>query len=255
MFVIYVCILIKGINYHVFLSFQMCIADFAVKNFKSLPRKKIKELVENMQVLIEGLKPSFLWDICGAHVDELKNFIADLNNALIISESFVLLIINELDYLIGRKSLLMSQIELCFSDQIMFIVSSTKLLCLSSLPNVQSMIQYVRQSLQVLEDGNILELKLDSTWDGSTLFGLACGFPLIYHYHNTEKSDFSSTNLLKVQVKRNEHIVASWTAPVQIFSTSHLAKTIKEDWKYKFSKNKAYSISETTTIVLQSMVM
>ena len=129
MFVIYVCILIKGINYHVFLSFQMCIADFAVKNFKSLPRKKIKELVENMQVLIEGLKPSFLWDICGAHVDELKDFIADLNNALIISESFVLLIINELDYLIGRKSLLVSQIELCFSDQIMFIMSSTKLMC------------------------------------------------------------------------------------------------------------------------------
>ena len=239
-----------------FLSFQMCIADFAVKNFKSLPRKKIKELVENIEILIEGFKPSFLWDICAVkNVDELKEFITDLNNALIISEPFVLLIINELDYIIGRKTLLLSQIELCFSEQIMFI-TSTKLLCLSSLPNVQSMIQYARQSLQDLEDGNIiLELKLDPAWDGSAFFGLACGFPLIYHYNHTEQSDFSSTNLLKVQVKRNEHTVASWTAPVQIFSTSHLAKTIKEDWKHKFSKNEAYSISETTTIVLQSMVM
>merc|ERR1719510_886036 len=129
-----------------FSSFQM-IADFAVKNFKSLPRKKINELVENIQVLVEGFKPSFLWDICAVDVNELKEFIADLNNALIISEPFVLLIINELDYLIGRKQLLMSQIELCYSDQIMFI-TSTKLLCLSSLPNMQSMIQYARKCLQ-----------------------------------------------------------------------------------------------------------
>ena len=110
-----------------FLSFQM-IADFAVKNIKSLPRKKIKELVENIQVLVEGFKPSFLWDICAVNVYELKEFIADLNNALIISEPFVLLIINnpsaDADYLIGRKTLLMSQIELCFSDQIMFITST-----------------------------------------------------------------------------------------------------------------------------------
>ena len=233
------------------------IAAIAIKCLKNIPCKKLKLLVENITVVIEDFKPSFLFDICAVNFADLSNMIRELNDAVITKEPLILLSIgNEegredfCDYLIGKKSCMIAAIENCISERIMIIDSSLENKSpvtrkLSELPKLHSMLIYIKSILENPKNGSsFISIRLNTDWSGTTLFGVLLGFPVTY-YCNSENNNLSYVDLFQVVVKHNFEPVAQWTIPL-CFVDNHNFQERLNIWKNGLPTSSGFLISENT---------
>ena len=233
------------------------IAAIAIKCLKNIPCKKLKLLVENITVVIEDFKPSFLFDICAVNFADLSNMIRELNNAVITKEPLILLSISNeegredfCDYLIGKKSCMIAAIENCISERIMIIDSSLENKSpitrkLSELPKLHSMLIYIKSILENPKNGSsFISIRLNTDWSGTTLFGVLLGFPVTY-YCNSENNNLSYVDLFQVVVKHNFEPVAQWTIPL-CFVDNHNFQERLNIWKNGLPTSSGFLISENT---------
>lgn len=156
--------------------------------------KNISDISINLIGLIVGLKPSVLWDFCSVDVEKLKTIIGHIfeeeTHRLGIVEVNGDLFVCELATLVRHLK------HSAESPPVIIDVSKDNpSACLANCGTVNlvkkmtlSVIEQIEEVGKATELTSI-ELKLDSSWNITTLYGLFLGFPALYWFNHLKSSD------------------------------------------------------------------
>jgi hypothetical protein len=100
---------------------------------------------------------------------------------------------------------------------------------------------------------DVIDIKLESNWNGCSLFGILLGFPCVYYYEVFESNDqncLSYAQLIQIQGFQYDRVVASFTVPKVIYDNSDSnVNQIIEKWRERFEK------TSQETVTFPSIVM
>lgn len=156
--------------------------------------KNISDISINLIALIVGLKPSVLWDFCFADVEKLKALlklafeeethklgIVQVNGDLFVCELAAL--VRHLKHSVQKPPVIVD------------VSKENPSACLANcgtVNKVQEMTNSVIEQLQELGQSKelaVVELKIDLSWNITTLYGLLLGFPVLYWFNHLQSSD------------------------------------------------------------------
>ena len=85
---------------------------------------------------------------------------------------------------------------------------------------------------------DVIDINLDTNWNGCSLFGVILGFPSVYYFDTDcgNKNFLSYVELVQIKAFQKNKLVSSFTVPEEIFKGSQDTKQIIEKWKENFEQ-------------------
>lgn len=209
-------------------------------------KKKTKEIIENTDAVIANVKPGFLFDLCACDESILSSFIREVNK--LREAELILVSIDESHlFIVNSKEAIIAILKKALSSEVVFVdisseLSEPKIIAnLSDLPDVEEMLCKVAKA--GLNEKEILKIELEPGWNGCTLFGILCGFPIVYVYdvRSSTENCLSSVDLLKIQALQNGVVISSFTVPNNLVNASLKAKL--SQWKEQFEVTEESRVS------------
>ena len=133
-----------------------------------------------MAVCKDKVRPAFLFDVCSCSSSQFANFVSDLK--LEIREMELISISFDFHHFLAIKGELLKALAI---EDVKFIDISEDIPVLVSLhqsPSIRTMLSSVRDTLLNNVSDQHHDLHLASDWNGSTLFGVLCGYPYVYYF-------------------------------------------------------------------------
>ena len=98
---------------------------------------------------------------------------------------------------------------------------------------------------------DVIEINLESNWNGCSLFGVLLGFPCVYTYDTNcgDKNCLSYLELVQIQAFQYQKLVASFTIPQQIYDANSDLKVAIEEWKGKFHETSQEVVSFPSVVM------
>lgn len=220
----------------------MLLQDIVSRHFRRLHARKQKEIVENVQVVVDQVKPSYLFDACAVTEECLQEFVLELKRHFppvklvkVVNEDF------GCDFFIGHHMAMLQAINKAMHGETYFIETP---LPMDILRNVFSVIQEAK--------GPFVELE-PSGGQGPAIYGVLLGFNFVYCQPVEQSHELSK--LIHVKATRNNVVVSSFTVPQDLIASNTSARASLDKWKLTMSSKACMTVDEIEVTSGASMSM
>lgn len=200
--------------------------------------KLLQDIHEQIKAVVQGLKPAFLFE-GRASEQMLGRFVNDLNS--LSDQKFILITLDGFHSFIGPIDLIIKVLEKALNGGVIFIDVSEKLKepviieQVTDIGKLADMLKHVHTVIKSLKS-NVLsaDLKVDEqSWNGCTLTGLLCGFPVVYYFNTDGDNCLSMKELTQFEAVGKASLISSFTAPTSLLPR---LQTIIEEWSRPFGQ-------------------
>lgn len=196
-----------------------------------LYRKRLRVAQNDILAVDEGIKPAYLWDVSNVTAEEVKEFLNDLHVASIIHNPLQVLLVKDTLMVTWPVQLIKYLQSVIVDDDCVFVditnnIAPSVLQELKTLQAIEDMIENVIGQLKEIIDLSLdsdLEIKCDTKWNLTSLFGILSGYPVVYWYDCEVERIlsisclFTSTlriyNVWASSARKRNHIVYSFSIP------------------------------------------
>ena len=243
----------------------MSLAPLLIESyFKKAKKGQRNEILQNFTAVIEGIKPSFLFDMCAVQAKTLQSLIQEWNDRKNDDDLplLVLLCIDECHYFIGvRQSMIKSLDQALLNGQVFFIDVSCDLEYPRLIKDVQKdkpdichMVESVKKEFVVQKDQCFFKFQLEPKWNGCSLFGIVLGFKIIYFHEPGEENCLSMIELRRFNVTKNAVSIVSFSVPNNLLVSNQAMSTCLEEWKAQNIEKYSVGITEEL-VILPNVIM
>jgi len=183
--------------------------------------KKCKELSLNLYFLIEGKKPSFLWDLGNVMISDLLKLKIFFSDLVVINISG--------DYFVSTSELIKKHCrDLNMNFPLIVDIScdrkEPKMATSEIVVNQECMTaEVMKQIIDSAEE--VIDLRYKESWNISTLFGILLGYPVVYYYDiNNENNCLSNQDLLVHKIGIKDIWAISFSVPANIEVGSRISQ-------------------------------
>ena len=213
--------------------------------------------------VLEGIKPSFLFDMCAVSVLTLQSWIQDWNEQKNDDElpPLALLSIDDCHHFIGVVQAMIKSLERTLSHDHTFFVDVS---CDLAYPKFIKDVGKEKPSIFHMAHSMKIKLTKDSEWhfkfslapehNGCTLFGILLGFPIIYYHEQGEENCLSMIELQRCNIKKNGVSIMSFSVPNNLLTTNEVVNTCLEQWKAGIVAHHCVDVSEEL-VILPNVIM
>ena len=223
------------------------------KHFGRLHGKKQREVIENLQVVIDQAKPSYLFDACAVPEESLRGFVQDLSGHF--PSMKLVKLVNEdfgCDFFIGHQKTMTAAVERALRGETLFIDPNEKTHKLLTDGHLHSLKNTVESLSHEIQASTIIEFS--PSGHGTAIYGVLLGFPFVY-CQTSNAQGLSNSTLVQVKASRNNVLVSSFTVPKDLIDLNALAGDSLCKWKLSLSSNPLIAIEELTVLPSASMSM
>lgn len=199
----------------------MFLADIEQEVRKLRITKKYKELSLILYFLMEGKKPSFLWDLGNVITSDLLKLKIFFSDLVVINISG--------DYLVSTSELIKQH----FQDLNMNFPLIVDISCDRKEPQIATSEIIVDQKCMTVEvmkqisdsAEEVIDLPSKESWNISTLFGILLGYPVVYYYDiSNENNCLSNRDLLVHKIGIKDIWATSFSVPANIEVGSRISQ-------------------------------
>ena len=233
-------------------------------HFKKAKKAQRNEILQNFTAVLQGIKPSFLFDMCAVPAKTLQCWIEDWNEQKTDDElpALVLLCIDDCHHFIGAVQAMIKSLDRTLkSDHVFFVDVSCNLEYPKLIkdvgnekPSIFHMVQAVRIELAKESEWHF-NFHLEPEHNGCSLFGILLGFQIIYYHEPGQENCLSMIELRRFNVKQNGVSILSFSVPNALQISNEAVNTCLEQWKASIVQNhRGVDISEEL-IMLPNVIM